>query len=282
MKKYQIGNIIKTKKGDKCIIVDMEEKEAFVFNLSEMEPEKIKITDIKEKVGDANYTTVVINGKKQVRNQNEEEATEVDEEEIIEEEIETSEEDNDPTEAFGELMKLFGKAATELGNIFTKIAESDDCIYRGGLPIFGADHLVPDSLVSIKKKWRAKQPSSLTSDTLAHVLYLSACNSYERNKEIIVDSVGFGSLSYAISKAFEKYDLSNLYAWREAILDKMKKDVPFQSPQTRSSLSFDTIEVTESPIKISETRDSKITYIIVGVILTVLLFVLWIMKKVMK
>ena len=161
-------------------------------------------------------------------------------------------------------------------------SESDDCIYRGGLPIFGADHLVPDSLVSIKKKWRAKQPSSLTSDTLAHVLYLSACNSYERNKEIIVDSVGFGSLSYAISKAFEKYDLSNLYAWREAILDKMKKDVPFQSPQTRSSLSFDTIEVTETPIKISETRDSKITYIVVGVILTVLLFVLWIMKKVMK
>lgn len=126
MKKYQIGNIIKTKKGDKCIIVDMEEKEAFVFNLSEMEPEKIKITDIKEKVGDANCTTIVINGKKQVRNQNEEEATEVDEEEIIEEEIETSEEDNDPTEAFGELMKLFGKAATELGNIFTKIAESDE------------------------------------------------------------------------------------------------------------------------------------------------------------
>ena len=126
MKKYQIGNIIKTKKGDKCIIVDMEEKEAFVFNFSEMEPEKIKITDIKEKVGDANCTTIVINGKKQVRNQNEEEATEVDEEEIIEEEIETSEEDNDPTEAFGELMKLFGKAATELGNIFTKIAESDE------------------------------------------------------------------------------------------------------------------------------------------------------------
>ena len=125
MKKYQIGNIIKTKKGDKCIIVDMEEKEAFVFNLSEMEPEKIKITDIKEKVGDANCTTIVINGKKQVRNQNEEEATEVDEEEIIEEEIETSEEDNDPTEAFGELMKLFGKAATELGNIFTKIADGE-------------------------------------------------------------------------------------------------------------------------------------------------------------
>lgn len=129
MKKYQIGNIIKTKKGDKCIIVDMEEKEAFVFNLSEMEPEKIKITDIKGKVGDANCTTVVINGKKQVRKQNEEEAKVVDDEEIIEEETEeieeTSEEDNDPTEAFGELMKLFGKAATELGNIFTKIADGE-------------------------------------------------------------------------------------------------------------------------------------------------------------
>jgi len=127
MKKYQIGNIIKTKKGDKCIIVDIEEKEAFVFNLSEMEPEKIKITDIKGKVGDANCTTVVINGKKQVRNQNEEEAKVIDDdEEIVEDENEeTSEEDNDPTEAFGELMKLFGKAATELGNIFTKIADGE-------------------------------------------------------------------------------------------------------------------------------------------------------------
>ena len=160
--------------------------------------------------------------------------------------------------------------------------EDDDCIYRGGLPIFGADQLVPDSLISIKNKWRAKQPSSLESDTLAHVLYLSACNSYERNKEIIVDSVGYGSLSHAISKAFEEYDFSNLYAWRKAILDKMKKDVPFQSPQTRSSLSFETKEVAESPIMISEADNSNITYIVVGVILIILLFVLWIMKKVKK
>jgi len=127
MKKYQIGNIIKTKKGDKCIIIDIEEKEAFVFNLTEMEPEKIKLTDIKGKVGDANCTTVVIDGKKQVRKQNEEEAIEVEDEEKNETETEeTSEEDNNLAETFGELMKLFGKAATELGNIFSNSADSDE------------------------------------------------------------------------------------------------------------------------------------------------------------
>ncbi|MDO4391523.1 MAG: hypothetical protein Q4C11_00255 [Clostridium sp.] len=127
MKKYQIGNVVETKDGDKCIVVDIKDKEAVVFSLSIMEPETIKLSEIKEKIADANYTTVIVNGKKTVRKQDEEEFKEEKDETIeIEENEESSKECNDPAEMFGELVKLFGKAAIEIGNIITKVAESDD------------------------------------------------------------------------------------------------------------------------------------------------------------
>ncbi len=132
MKKYQVGNLIKTKKGDKCVIVDMHDNEAFVFNLSEMEPETIKLTNIKEKIGDANCTTMIIDGKKIVRKQDEDEAKEVNNDETTEVEVEkekneeSSEENNNSAETFAELVKLFGKAAIELGNILTNVVESDE------------------------------------------------------------------------------------------------------------------------------------------------------------
>lgn len=127
MKKIQIGNIIKTKAGDKCIVVDIHDNEAVVFNLCEMEPQTIKISDIKGKIGDANCTTTIINGKKTVRNKDEEEATEVTENENTENtETESEEIERNPAELLGELVKLFGKAAIEVGNIITELAESDE------------------------------------------------------------------------------------------------------------------------------------------------------------
>lgn len=129
MKKYQIGNVVETKDGDKCVIVDIKDKEAVVFSLSIMEPETIKLSEIKEKIADANCTTMIVNGKKTVRKQNEEKFKEENEEindKEQEETEESDEEDNNPTEMFGELIKLFGKAAIELGNILTKVVESDE------------------------------------------------------------------------------------------------------------------------------------------------------------
>ena len=123
MKKIQIGNIIKTKAGDKCIILDIHDNEAMVFNFCEMEPQTMKLSEIKEKIGDANCTTTIINGKKTVRNKDEE-VTENEDTENTETESETT--DRNPAELLGELVKLFGKAAIEVGNIITEIAESDE------------------------------------------------------------------------------------------------------------------------------------------------------------
>lgn len=134
MKKFQIGNIVKNKKGDNCIILDIKGDRALIFNLDEMEPQGIELTDISKKVGDANCTTTVIDGKKIVRKKDEKEAKEIEDDTMDEKSDDDNEEKTEKEEpkeienaadAFGELMKLFGKAAIEIGNIIVNTAESD-------------------------------------------------------------------------------------------------------------------------------------------------------------
>lgn len=111
MKKYEIGNIVKTKEGNKCVILDFIDDEVIVFNLSELHPDKIKMDDIVEKIKEAKGTTIIID-----KNNNDSDNTK-----------ENTEETEDNIEKkFAELLKVFGKAAIELGEIFVKIAESDE------------------------------------------------------------------------------------------------------------------------------------------------------------
>ncbi len=112
MKKYEIGNIVKTKEGNKCVILDFIDDEVIVFNLSELHPDKIKMDDIVEKIKEAKGTTIIIDKN----NNSDSDSTEKESEET-EEDIEKK---------FAELLKIFGKAAMELGEIFVKIAESDE------------------------------------------------------------------------------------------------------------------------------------------------------------
>jgi hypothetical protein len=153
-------------------------------------------------------------------------------------------------------------------------------IYRGGLSLFGGNHLTIDSLVAIKERWRTKQVSDLYNNTLAHVLYLSACNSYEKNREILVDSVWYGSLSHAVISAFQDFDFSDISQWRKAILENMKKSVPFQTPQTRSSLDFQDHELI--PIEIAKVDsvpfEMKNILLTLSVIILLFLFIWRIMK----
>lgn len=124
MKKYEIGNIVKTKEGDTCVIVDILDKEAMVFNMTKLRPETIQINTIKQKTGEADCTTMVINGKKITKK---EEINEDNEQENENEDKDKDKEeyDEDMTRKFAELLKTFGKAAIEVGNIFEKIAEED-------------------------------------------------------------------------------------------------------------------------------------------------------------
>lgn len=126
MKKYEIGNIVKTKKGDNCVIVDIIDDKAIIFNITKMKPDTIDIKEIKDVVGTANCTTMIIDGKKvRVKKEEETEEKEINEVESETEKEKVETEDDDIEEKFGEMLKIFGKAAIELGNIFIKIAEGN-------------------------------------------------------------------------------------------------------------------------------------------------------------
>lgn len=59
MNKYKVGDMVEIKKGDRAIIVDFENDEAIIFNLSKMHPGKIKVKEIKKKVCEPNCKVVV-------------------------------------------------------------------------------------------------------------------------------------------------------------------------------------------------------------------------------
>lgn len=89
METYKMGDLIKTKRGDKAVIIDILEdnEKAIVFNLSKMHPDKINIKDIKEKVVDPDCKIVI--EKVQIKN---DEDSETDTKEEIKEAQETKEE----------------------------------------------------------------------------------------------------------------------------------------------------------------------------------------------
>lgn len=61
MEKYKNGDLVKTNKRDKVVILDISKNEnkALIFNLSQMHPDIIKIKDIKEKIDDSNCKVIV-------------------------------------------------------------------------------------------------------------------------------------------------------------------------------------------------------------------------------
>lgn len=126
MEKLKVGNIVKTKKGQTCVIVDILDDEAIIFNITKMHPDKIKIKEIKEIIGEANCTTMVVDGKKVTVKNHEEEKVEADSNENQDSDNFEEKEENDTTERFGEMVKAFGQAAIALGNILVDIATEDD------------------------------------------------------------------------------------------------------------------------------------------------------------
>lgn len=126
MEKLKVGNIVKTKKGQTCVIVDILDDEAIIFNITKMHPDKIKIKEIKEIIGEANCTTMVVDGKKVTVKNHEEEKTEADSNENQDSDNFEEKEENDTTERFGEMIKAFGQAAIALGNILVDIAKEEE------------------------------------------------------------------------------------------------------------------------------------------------------------
>lgn len=111
--------------------------------------------------------------------------------------------------------------------------------YRGGADIFGANNISKDSLNKLLVDRTKEEPeTTIKKQGIADILILSACKSYQRNKEVVVRGMGFGSLSYAMYASYKKIGLSNLYKWLDGIYEQMQELAFTQTPQIRTTLGY--------------------------------------------
>lgn len=128
----------------------------------------------------------------------------------------------------------------------TKKAVSDSIIYRGCADIFGSNEISADSLNHILSK-RTKM-DSLMVDSMengADIVVLSACKSYQKNYEVKIMGVGYGSLSYSLVQSLEKNSFCNIKDWVVDVFQYMNKYAYTQQPQLRTTLDI-TIEQPKS------------------------------------
>ncbi len=112
--------------------------------------------------------------------------------------------------------------------------EKNESIVRGTFDIFGAKRTMEDDA-------RFKQPDDTTrikKGTLADVVYISACAQYEINREILVEGLGYGSLSYSLGEALESTSLEDKISFVNAVIDNMALNQPMQSPKIRASFDY--------------------------------------------
>lgn len=107
---------------------------------------------------------------------------------------------------------------------------------RGYAGIFGPE---PDSLTlaMLKEKHHVQDTTSLrTREGQCEEILISACKASDRNRETVQNGVGYGSLSYSISEAFENtngFDEMDMFV--SSVLSEMKSLHPGQEPVVRSS-----------------------------------------------
>ena len=124
MQKFEQGNVVKTKDGDKAVIIENQGNKTVVFNITQTKPDVIDTEDITEVIDDPTCKVTVEKNTIKVCNN-------VKKDEKICNEMQNDakecndEDDEDLCEEFGEILKTFGEAAISLGNIFLKMAKEE-------------------------------------------------------------------------------------------------------------------------------------------------------------
>ncbi len=120
-----------------------------------------------------------------------------------------------------------------------KEEEADSVIYRGGSDIFGIENLSPTEVATINKKRMSdddmmveKEPGS------SDIIVLSACKSFQRNREIAKNGVGYGPLSYAIAESFKGKHNINIKEWLDELLEVMHREAYSQTPVLRTTIAY--------------------------------------------
>ena len=160
----------------------------------------------------------------------------------------------------------------------------DSVIYRGGNDIFGSNYISQQRMDEILEHRRDVETYKITkSNLLSDVVLISACKSYQKNMEVCIDGVGYGSLSYSIWQTFKQRNFSNISLWIEDVLMHMSDNAFTQNPQVRTTLDDNPSKIPESVNKNTESihtesTNTHIFYLIGGVIASMLVL-LWKKRK---
>ena len=120
-----------------------------------------------------------------------------------------------------------------------KGSKKDKTKYRGGASIFGANVLSSEKLQYLLDHRNVEETEMpLKKRGIADILILSACKSFQRNREVIIRGKGYGSLSYAMYYSYKNFGMADLYRWLDGIYNEMQ-DIAFtQTPQVRTTLEY--------------------------------------------
>ena len=163
-----------------------------------------------------------------------------------------------------------------------KDEETDSIIYRGGSDIFGIEDLNQTEVAAINKK-RMTDDETMVDNVpgSSDVIVLSACKSFQRNREIVKNGVGYGPLSYAIAESFKGKDNMNVLEWLEQVFIIMHREAYTQSPVLRTTIDYP-IKTDSKPIKVKkcdiQSIDVELALLIALSVIGIVILVIFIMK----
>ncbi len=124
-----------------------------------------------------------------------------------------------------------------------KDADGTSDVYRGTDEIFGTEALSPDSIAKLRDLYDSPDKSPVvTSPELSNVVFISACATHQRNYEIKVEDVPYGSLTYYFCKIFEEKGVADLNGFLSCLYKEMTSDniMSFhgQTPVIRNTIDW--------------------------------------------
>ena len=108
-------------------------------------------------------------------------------------------------------------------------------VYRGSSDIFGKD---VDKAKYLSAKFLSDSSPVHKTANMSNVLYISACKAYQRNSEVMVNGIGYGSLTISFCESFQSNGISDMHIFLSNVKRKMSRLVPAQNIGIRSSFSL--------------------------------------------
>lgn len=203
---------------------------------------------------------------------------------------------------------IFGKAIAELrknaGDTGLVIAVIDAChsdsmdkgenssndTYRGTDEIFGAESLSQDSIESLRKLYYTKDESQVAqSEGMSDVIFISACDTHQRNYEIVNEDTSYGSLTYYFCNTVEKEGFANITEFLSTLYENMTSDKVMkfhgQKPVMRNTIGWSAPEddsylpLEQQSVSSNVNSENRYWWYVIGIVVILLLIIVVLCRK---